>query len=134
MNYKYIGTQRQNHLSDGKKEEYDMKRTLSLALACMMALVLVLSAAPALAEKTVVNYWSNDRHDEVYMTAMIEKFNAEHDDIEIKMTIMTDDFENSILLAYQGGTAPDLVGQSIDVKNFADIGAVVDLRPYIEKD
>ena len=132
MNYKYIGTQQQNHLSDGKKEEYDMKRTLSLALACMMALVL--SAAPALAEKTVVNYWSNDRHDEVYMTAMIEKFNAEHDDIEIKMTIMTDDFENSILLAYQGGTAPDLVGQSIDVKNFADIGAVVDLRPYIEKD
>lgn len=50
------------------------------------------------------------------------------------MTIMTDDFENSILLAYQGGTAPDLVGQSIDVKNFADIGAIVNLRPFIEKD
>ena len=111
-----------------------MKRRLSLTLACMMALVLVLSAAPALAEKTVVNYWSNDRHDEVYMTAMIEKFNAEHDDIEIKMTIMTDDFANSILLAYQGGTAPDLVGQSIDVQSFAEIGAIVDLRPYIEKD
>ena len=111
-----------------------MKRRLSLVLACMMALLLVLSAAPALAEKIVINYWSNDRHDEAYMTAMIEKFNAEHDDIEIKMTIMTDDFENSILLAYQGGTAPDLVGQSISVKNFADIGALVDLRPYIEKD
>ena len=91
-----------------------MKKSLSLLLALVMVLM-AFGAMPALAEKTVVNYWSNDRHDEVYMTAMIEKFNAEHDDIEIKMTIMTDDFENSILLAYQGGTAPDLVGQSIDV-------------------
>jgi len=82
----------------------------------------------------VVTYWSNDRHDEAYLNEMIEKFNAAHDDIEIQMTIMTDDFENSILLAYQGGTAPDLVGQSIDVKNFSDIGAIVNLRPYIEAD
>ena len=109
-------------------------RKMSLVLALVMLAVTVLSAVPALADKTVVTYWSNDRHDEAYMTAMIEKFNAEHDDIEINMVIMTDDFENSILLAYQGGTAPDLVGQSIDVKNFADIGAVVDLRPYIEAD
>ncbi len=110
-----------------------MKKSFSLLVALVMAL-LALGAVPALADKTVVNYWSNDRHDEVYMTEMINKFNAAHDDIEIKMTIMTDDFENSILLAYQGGTAPDLVGQSIDVKNFADIGAIVNLRPYIEKD
>ena len=97
-----------------------MKKSLAILLTVIMAMTL-LGTLPALADKTVINYWSNDRHDEVYMTAMIEKFNAEHDDIEIKMTIMTDDFENSILLAYQGGTAPDLVGQSIDVKNFADI-------------
>ncbi len=111
-----------------------MKKAMSLALACMMAMLMVLTAVPALAEKTVVTYWSNDRHDEVYMTAMIDKFNAEHDDIEINMVIMTDDFENSILLAYDGGTAPDLVGQSITLKNFVDYGAVVDLRPYIEAD
>ena len=92
-----------------------MKKTISLLLAMMMVL-LAFGAVPALAEKTVVTYWSNDRHDETYMTEMINKFNAEHDDIEIQMTIMTDDFENSILLAYQGGTAPDLVGQSIDVE------------------
>ena len=110
-----------------------MRKTISLLVALVMVL-LTFGIVPAMAEKTVVNYWSNDRHDEQYMTAMIEKFNAEHDDIEIKMTIMTDAFENSILLAYQGGTAPDLVGQSIDVKNFADIGAIENLRPYIEKD
>ena len=32
------------------------------------------------------------------------------------MTIMTDNYENSILMAYQGGDAPDIVGQSIDIK------------------
>ena len=111
-----------------------MMKAMSIVLAALMVMLMVLTAAPALAEKTVVTYWSNDRHDEAYLNEMIEKFNAAHDDIEIQMTIMTDDFENSILLAYQGGTAPDLVGQSIDVKNFADIGAIVNLRPYIEAD
>ena len=79
-----------------------MKKRLSLLLAILMAALFVLSAVPAMAEKTVITYWSNDRHDEVYMNEMIEKFNASHDDIEINMVIMTDDFENSILLAIDG--------------------------------
>ena len=111
-----------------------MKKRISLVLALMMIAVCILSVVPAMADKTVVTYWSNDHHDEAYMRAKIDEFNAAHEDIEINMVIMTDDFENSILLAYQGGTAPDLVGQSIDVKNFADIGAVVDLAPYIKAD
>ncbi len=111
-----------------------MKKTLSLLLAAVMALAVVLAAVPAMAEKTVVTYWSNDRHDEVYMSEMIEKFNAAHDDIEIKMVIMTDDYENSILLAYEGGTAPDLIGQSVTLKNMVDYMAVEDLAPYIAKD
>ena len=47
----------------------------------MMLVLLALGAVPALAEKTVVTCWSNDRHDEVYMTEMIEKFNAAHDEV-----------------------------------------------------
>lgn len=109
-------------------------RKICWFLALMMVSLAVLSSVPALADKTVINYWSNDRHDEAYMTEMIEKFNASHDDIEIKMTIMTDDFENSILLAYDGSTAPDLIGQSVTLKNFVDYGAVVDLAPYIKAD
>lgn len=111
-----------------------MKKSLSLILALMMAATLVFAAVPAMADKTIVNYWSNDRHDEVYMSEMIEKFNAAHDDIEIVMTIMTDDYENSILLAFDGGTAPDIVGQSVTLKNFVDYGAVVDLKPFIDAD
>ena len=112
-----------------------MKKSLSLVLACMLVAIAVLSVVPAMADgKTVVTYWSNDRHDEAYMTAMIEKFNAEHEDIEIQMTIMTDNFEQSILLAYQGGEAPDLVGQAIDIKNFSEYGAIESLTPYIQAD
>ncbi len=111
-----------------------MKKRLALLVAVVMAALLVLSAVPALAEKTVITYWSNDRHDEVYMKEMIEKFNAAHDDIEINMVIMTDDFENSILLAIDGGNAPDIVGQSVTLKNMVDYGAVVDLAPYIQAD
>jgi multiple sugar transport system substrate-binding protein len=111
-----------------------MKKRLSLLLAILMAALFVLSAVPAMAEKTVITYWSNDRHDEVYMNEMIEKFNASHDDIEINMVIMTDDFENSILLAIDGGTAPDIIGQSVTLKNMVDYGALVDLTPYIQAD
>ena len=111
-----------------------MKRKVSLMMALVMVAVMILSAVPALAEKTVITYWSNDRHDETYMTSMIEKFNAAHDDIEINMVIMTDDFENSILLAIDGGTAPDIVGQAVTLKNMVDYDAVVNLTPYIEAD
>ena len=111
-----------------------MKKRISLLVAIVMALSLVLAAVPALADKTVINYWSNDRHDETYLSAMIEKFNASHEDIEIKMTIMTDDFENSIMMAIEGNTAPDIIGQSVTLKNMVDMNAVVDLTPYITAD
>ena len=112
-----------------------MKKRISLLVAVLMAALFVLSAVPAMAEKTVVTYWSNDRHDEAYMTEMIEKFNAEHDDIEINHVIMTDDYENSILLAFDGGNAPDIInGQSVDLRNLVDYGAAVNLTPFIEKD
>ena len=110
-----------------------MKKSVSLLLAMIMVL-LAFGAVPALAEKTVITYWSNDRHDEAYMSEMIAKFNAAHDDIEINMVIMTDDFENSILLAIDGGNAPDIVGQSVTLKNMVDYEAVVDLTPYIQAD
>lgn len=111
-----------------------MKHRIGLAMALVMTFLAVFALVPAMAEKTVITYWSNDRHDEAYMKEMIDKFNASHEDIEINMVIMTDDFENSILLAYDGGTAPDLIGQSVTLKNMVDYQAVVDLTPYIKAD
>lgn len=111
-------------------------KKLSFILAMVMALTCVFGAVPALAEdKTVVTYWTNDCHDMDYMTQMIEKFNAENtDNIEIQMTVITDEYENQILLAYQGGTAPDLIGQSVTLKNFVDYGMLESLSAYIAAD
>lgn len=111
-------------------------KKLSFILAMVMALTCVFGAVPAMAEdKTVVTYWTNDRHDMDYMTQMIEKFNAENtDNIEIQMTVITDEYENQILLAYQGGTAPDLIGQSVTLKNFVDYGMLESLTSYIAAD
>ena len=56
-----------------------------------------------------IEFWTNNRHDEAYMNEMIDSFNASHSDIQINYTILTDDWDNSIQLAYQGGTAPDII-------------------------
>ncbi|MBQ8200684.1 MAG: extracellular solute-binding protein [Clostridia bacterium] len=111
-------------------------KKLSFILALMMAALCIFSAVPAMAdEKTVITYWTNDRHDMEYLNKMIEKFNAENtDNIEIQMTVITDEYENQILLAYQGGTAPDIVGQSVNLKNFTDYGMLVSLSDYIAAD
>lgn len=111
-----------------------MKKGFSLLTAIVMAALIVLSAVPALADKTTITYWSIDRHDEAYVREMVDKFNAEHDDIFIDFITMTDDYENSILLAYDGGTAPDIIVASVTLKNFVDYGAVVDLTPFIQAD
>lgn len=65
-------------------------------------------AEPA-AKATTIEVWSNNRHDEAYMTKQIEAFNASHTDIQINYTIMADDWQNSIQLAFQAGTAPDVI-------------------------
>jgi len=113
-----------------------VNKKLSLIVALIMVLVSVFSAIPAMAEgKTVVTYWTNDRHDAEYMNEMIEKYNNENtDNIQIDMQVITDEYENQVLLAYQGGTAPDIVGPSITLKNFVDNGMLVSLSDYIAAD
>lgn len=111
-----------------------MKKLLALVLSlAMMATVLCIAPA-ALAEDPIeITYWVNDRHDMEYMNAMVEKFNAENtDNIHLTMQIITDDYENMIVLAYSGGTAPDIIGQSITLKNFVDNGMLLPLNSYID--
>ncbi len=87
--------------------------------------------------KTVINVWTEDRHDLDYVEQMIEKYNAENtDNIEIKQTVITDDYANMLALAYNGGTAPDVVGfsYSTPLNQFADTGIVIPLNEYIDAD
>ena len=84
--------------------------------------------------KTVVNIWTNDRHDAEYLNEKIAEFNASNQDIEIKMTTVVEDYPNMLVMSYTSGNAPDLFymnarGTGFDLKTFVDAGMLV---PYPE--
>ena len=83
------------------------------------------------AEKTVIEIWTNTRHDSQYVEDKIAEFNASHDDIEIKMTTIVDNYTNMLVMAYSSGNAPDLFyrGAAFDLQMFIDAGM---LEPYPE--
>ena len=78
------------------------------------------------------------RHDEAYMNEMIDSFNASHSDIQINYTILTDDWANSIQLAYQGGTAPDIISiqasDNMTLQTYVDAGIFYNIKDYIAGD
>lgn len=85
-----------------------------------------------------VKVWSNNRHDEKYMTEMVNKFNSSNSDIQIEYTIMTDDWANSIQLAYQAGTAPDVItisaSDNMELNDYVNSGMFQSLSDYIKND
>ncbi len=92
----------------------------------------------AAGEPVTVEVWSNNRHDETYMTEMVDAFNASHSDVQINYTIMTDDWQNSIQLAYQAGTAPDVItisaSDGMKLSDYVSSGMFVSLSDYIAAD
>ena len=89
-------------------------------------------------DKTVVTVWSNNRHDEVYMNEMVEKFNNISDTVYIDYVIMTDDWANSIQLAFQANTAPDVItiaaSDGMTLQNYVDANMFEPLNTYIDGD
>ncbi len=87
---------------------------------------------------TTIEVWSNNRHDEDYMTKQVEAFNASHPDIRINYTILTDDWANSIQLAYQADTAPDIItisaSDAMTLNDYVNSGMFVNLSGYIAAD
>lgn len=85
-----------------------------------------------------IEFWTNNRHDEAYMNEMIDSFNASHSDIQINYTILTDDWANSIQLAYQGGTAPDIISiqasDNMTLQTYVDAGIFYNIKDYIAGD
>ena len=110
------------------------KKFVSFGLAAAMATSMIGVIPAAADEPTVVTYWTIDRHDAEYMNEMIEKYNEENEDnIRIEMTVITDEYENQISLAYSGDEAPDLIG-AVNLKNFTDNGMLLCLSDYIAAD
>ncbi|MDQ0061494.1 ABC transporter substrate-binding protein [Paenibacillus harenae] len=60
-------------------------------------------------EKTKLVYWTYQRHDAEYIKAKIDEFNATNEDnIEVEMTMMAENYPQSLDLAFTSGQAPDV--------------------------
>ena len=87
---------------------------------------------------TTIEVWTEDRHDLEYVEAKIDEYNQTNTDgIFINLTTITEDYGNMLALAYNGGTAPDIVGMgagNLPLNNFADTGILIPLNEYIDSD
>ncbi len=62
------------------------------------------------AEKTTITYWTDDRHDQEYLKELISEFNAGNpDNIEVELTVLSENFNQSVDIAFSGNQAPDLL-------------------------
>lgn len=88
--------------------------------------------------KTVIEVWTEDRHDATYVNEMVEKYNQTNpDNIEIKLTTVTENYFSMLSMAYSSGTAPDLAGVSAasiapaEFKMYVESGLFKSLDSYI---
>lgn len=98
----------------------------------------VASTSAQSGSKTTIEVWTDDRHDLDYVKNEISKFNSTNtDNIQIKLTVNTDNYVNMLSMAKSSGTAPDIAGISagedgFDMKTFADSQLVTPLNDYIK--
>ncbi|GGA04176.1 ABC transporter substrate-binding protein [Paenibacillus marchantiophytorum] len=68
------------------------------------------ASAGAGGAKTKLTYWTVDRHDADYMKEVIKKFNETNkDNIEVEMTVLADNFNQSVDIAFASNQAPDIL-------------------------
>ena len=89
-------------------------RSLAVAIAALAAGTLVLTGcgpgAPAADDKTV-EFWQNQfaPEDNAWYEAQVDAFNAAHDDVQIKLTVVPGDaWEQKMKAAQAAGNAPDM--------------------------
>ncbi|XEC96071.1 ABC transporter substrate-binding protein [Paenibacillus tarimensis] len=60
-------------------------------------------------EKTKLSYWTMDRHDMDFMQQKIDEFNATNEhNIEVEMTVMADNYNQAVEVAFASNQAPDI--------------------------
>lgn len=129
-----------------KSRRIQMKRAFFILLIAIFTVGTVFAGGSAeqstgttsASGKTVINVWTNDRHDLAYVEEKIAEFNATNDkNIEIVLTTVVEDYPNMLVMAYSSGNAPDLFGinargTGFDLKTFVDGGMLVPLTDYIK--
>lgn len=87
----------------------------------------------AAAEKVKIKVWTMNRHDADYMTEMVNRFNQENKDgIEIDYRIYTDNYQQTLDLAYATGEAPDVFMDATGVyEKRLPAGDIAPLDPFL---
>ncbi|WP_162939143.1 ABC transporter substrate-binding protein [Paenibacillus lautus] len=81
--------------------------------------------------KTKLKFWSTGRHDANYIKEVIHRYNQENpDNIEVEMTVMADDFAQSLDLSFASEQSPDIF-TPIDLAEMTRKGYVEPLNEYI---
>lgn len=124
-----------------------MKKALSMALAGVMTLSLAAcgggdaggSSQNADAEgKVTISYWTTNRHDQAYMTPLIEEFNKTNDkNIYIDYQVYADNYSQMVDLAFSTGTAPDvyqLVGTDPLEVTVKEKQHLLSLTPFMDEE
>lgn len=89
-------------------------------------------AAAGTGEKATISYWTDDRHDQEYVKELIAKFNAENPDIEVEMTVLSENFNQSVDIAFSGNKAPDLLRlKNSNTETFVKKGYLAPLDGYM---
>ncbi|RTE08320.1 ABC transporter substrate-binding protein [Paenibacillus whitsoniae] len=86
------------------------------------------SGAASSGAKTKLTYWTVDRHDADYMKEVIKNFNETNkDNIEIEMTVLADNFNQSVDIAFASNQAPDIL-RTNDFTGFVKKGYLAPLN------
>ncbi|MFC4102403.1 ABC transporter substrate-binding protein [Paenibacillus xanthanilyticus] len=85
------------------------------------------------AQKTTITYWTDDRHDQEYLKELISSFNTSNPDhIEVELTVLSENYNQSVDIAFSGNQAPDLLRiKSANTGTFVKKGYLEPIDAYL---
>ncbi len=109
------------------------KRLLTLLILFVLLVGLSPASLTRAQDKTKIEFWTNDRHDQTYMKAKIDEYNKTNtDNIEIDYVINTEDYPQLLELAWQSKQAPDLlVTRPLNLTKLVAAGYIEPLDSYL---
>ncbi|MGG1515451.1 sugar ABC transporter substrate-binding protein [Paenibacillus oryzisoli] len=88
------------------------------------------------AQKKIVKYWTDDRHDQEYIKELINQFNTTNkDNIEVELTVMSENYNQSVDIAFSSNQAPDVLRlKSANTETFYKKGYLAPIDSYLTDD
>jgi multiple sugar transport system substrate-binding protein len=90
-------------------------------------------ASATQAPKKLIKYWTDDRHDQEYVKELVSKFNSTNkDNIEVELTVLSENYAQSVDIAFAGNQAPDLLRiKSGNTETFVKKGYLAPIDSYL---